>query len=423
MAGIEYHLEHRDGEFLILTNDGAKNFRLMRTAAGKTARPNWEEWIAHRPEVKLEDFEVFGGFVVVYEREQGLTKIRVIEPAAAGDHYVEFPEPVYTAWGAGNPEYASAALRFSYTSLVAPRAVYEYDMRTRAKRLLKETEVLGGYDRTRYRTERLYAQSADGARVPMSLVCRRDLDPAKTHPLLLYGYGAYGLSVDPQFSSVRLSLLDRGFIYVIAHVRGGGDLGRPWYEDGKLLKKNNTFADFTACAEHLIRAGLTSPPQLAIWGGSAGGLLIGAVLNRRPELFGAAVAEVPFVDVVNTMLDPSLPLTVIEYEEWGNPGQKEYFEAMLGYSPYENVRRAAYPALLIDTGLNDPRVQYWEPVKWAQKLRELKTGDRKVLVRINMGTGHGGASGRYDSLKEVAFQYAFLLGQTGMRGAVREAGA
>ncbi|MSR78009.1 MAG: S9 family peptidase [Candidatus Omnitrophica bacterium] len=411
---LEYGAIHHGNRFFILTNENAVNFKLMQTSVERPEKENWKEVIGHRPGVKLEGAEAFENHLVVYEREEGLMKIRITDIHTQSFHYLDFPEPVYTAWGGSNPEFKSSKLRFGYTSLVTPSCVFDYDMNQRTRELKKQTEVLGGYDPSRYETKRIYAAAKDGTRIPVSLVYRKGIALDGNNPLFLYGYGSYGISIDPEFSSVRLSLLDRGFIFAIAHIRGGGDLGRPWYEDGKFLKKKNTFQDFIACAEHLIRESYTQSKKMVIYGGSAGGLLIGNVLNERPELFFAAIAKVPFVDIVNTMLDKSLPLTVGEYEEWGNPENKTFFDYMLSYSPYDHVKIQDYPHLLITTGLNDPRVQYWEPAKWTAKLRTLKTDSNLLLLKIEMGSGHGGPSGRYEHLKEIAFDYAFVLNRFGM---------
>jgi len=324
-------------------------------------------------------------------------------------HYVDFPEPVYTYWRSRNPDFNTNILRFNYTSLVTPRSVFDYDMDTKTRELKKQYEVLGGYDPSLYQSERIFAKASDGTMVPISLVYKKGMVKDGNNPLYLYGYGAYGISREPTFSSNRLSLLDRGFIYAIAHVRGGGEMGRYWYDEGKLLKKKNTFTDFIACAEHLIAENYSSSDKLVIYGGSAGGLLVGAVTNMRPDLFKAVIADVPFVDALNTMLDPSIPLTVIEYEEWGNPNEKEYYDYMKSYSPYDNVGTKDYPHMLITAGLNDPRVQYWEPAKWTAKLRALKTDKNILLLKTKMGEGHMGASGRYDYLKDIAFEYAFIF--------------
>lgn len=407
--GLEYYVEHHEKRFFVLTNDGAKNFRLMETPEDETSVCSWREVLKDHEDVKLEDMEIFSRHLVLFERSDGNVRIRVIDLTSGQHHLPDFSEPVFTTWEGTNLEYDTRILRFGYSSMVTPASVFDYDMEKRTRVLMKQQEVLGGFDASRYVSERLHVSSHDGVQVPVSLVYRRGLEKTGENPVYLYGYGSYGIAMDPVFSSNRLSLLDRGFVFAIAHVRGGGDLGRMWYEDGKLKKKKNTFLDFIAAAEHLIREGWTCPARLAISGGSAGGLLMGAVTNLRPELFRAVVAEVPFVDVVNTMLDRSLPLTVIEHEEWGNPEEKDFFEYIRSYSPYDNVRRADYPEMLVVSGYHDPRVQYWEPAKWVARLRDNNSGKSKILLRMNMGAGHGGASGRYDFLKEIAFEYAFIL--------------
>jgi oligopeptidase B len=408
--GIEYTVDHHGSRFYITTNDDAPNFRLVSAPVESPSREHWTAVLPYRPAVKLDSTDAFRDHLVVWEREAGLRQVRIIEFAGGGEHLVSFPEPVYTVRQHENPEFDTALLRFSYTSMVTPNSVVDYDMGARSWTVRKQTEVLGGYDAARYRTERLFAPAPDGTPVPVSLVYQLPLErPGGPRPLLLNGYGAYGISSDPSFSSNSLSLLDRGFVVAIAHVRGGEEMGRPWYDGGKLLNKPNSFTDFIAAAEHLVAEGYTSPERLAINGGSAGGLLMGAVTNMRPDLFRAVVAEVPFVDVVNTMLDASLPLTVIEYDEWGNPNHPEYYACIRAYSPYDNVREQPYPHLLVTAGLNDPRVAYWEPAKWTARLRARKTDDNRLLLKTNMGAGHGGASGRWDYLREVAFKYAFLL--------------
>ncbi|MFQ5753205.1 MAG: prolyl oligopeptidase family serine peptidase, partial [bacterium] len=349
-----------------------------------------------------------------YERENGLKKISIRDFRNQKTHYVEFPEPVYTYWPGRNPDFNTNLLRFTYTSLVTPRSVFDYNMETRTRELKKQYEVLGGYEPANYASERIFAEASDGTKVPISLVYKKGMSKNGKNPLYLYGYGSYGASMDPNFNSNRLSLLDRGFVFAIAHIRGGGEMGRYWYDQGKLLHKKNTFTDFISCAEYLIAENYTSRDKLVISGGSAGGLLMGAVINMRPDLFKAVIAKVPFVDVINTMLDASIPLTVIEYEEWGNPYEKAYYDYMKSYSPYDNVESKDYPNLLITAGLNDPRVQYWEPAKWTAKLRALKTGSHILLLKTNMGAGHGGASGRYDRLKDVAFEYAFIFDVLGI---------
>jgi oligopeptidase B len=411
---VEYSVAHHEQWFYVVTNDGAKTFRMMRTPVANPGKHDWEEVIAARPEVTLEGAEAFRDHLIVYEREGGLPKIRVHDFRTGVLHYIDFPEPVYTASGAANPEYNSKLFRFNYTSLVTPASVFDYDMETRERELKKQYEVLGGYDPARYESERIHATAPDGVHVPVSLVYRKGLARDGSAPALMYGYGAYGHSSDPAFNSDRLSLLDRGFVFAIAHVRGGADLGRPWHDNGKLLKKKNTFYDFIACAESLIGGRYTSPDRFAIIGGSAGGLLMGAVANLRPELFGVIVAKVPFVDTLNTMLDPTLPLTISEYEEWGNPEQKEFYNYIRSYSPYDNIEPKAFPKILATGGLNDPRVSYWEPAKWVAKLRVLKTNDSLLLLKINLDSGHFGASGRYERMKETAFDYAFILHALGV---------
>ena len=414
-AGVEYGVSHHGDRFFIATNDGAPNFRLVSAPVANPSRERWTEVLPHRPAVKVDSADAFRDHLVVYEREAGLRQIRVLDLARGGDHLVAFPEPVYTVRQHENPEFDTTLLRFTYTSMVTPAEVVDYDMAARSWTVRKQTEVLGGYDPARYRTERLFATAPDGTRVPVSLVYQLPLErPGGPRPLLLNGYGAYGVSFDPAFSSSSLSLLDRGFVVAIAHVRGGEELGRPWYDGGRLLNKPNSFTDFIAAAEHLVAEGLTSPERLAIAGGSAGGLLMGAVTNLRPDLFRVVLAEVPFVDVVNTMLDASLPLTVIEYDEWGNPNDPEHYRGIRSWSPYDNVRAQAYPDMLVTAGLNDPRVAYWEPAKFTARLRAVKTDANRLLLRTNMGAGHGGASGRWDYLREVAFKYAFLLDVLGL---------
>jgi len=410
----EYHVDHFEDRFLIRTNDQAKNFRLMATAIDKPGREHWLEVIPHRADVFLGDFEIFKNYLAVEERQRGLTQIRVVPWSDEKEHYLEFQEPAYRAHIGNNPELDTTVLRFEYTSMKTPLSIYDYDMVTRQRVLLKQEEVLGGFNADRYVTERLYANAADGTEIPISIVYLKGTNRNGQSPLLLYGYGAYGFSMDPAFASPRLSLIDRGFVYAIAHVRGGQEFGRAWYEDGKLLKKRNTFTDFIACAEHLIRERFTNPEKLFAMGRSAGGLLMGAVTNMRPDLFKGIVAEVPFVDVVTTMLDPSIPLTTGEYDEWGDPNEREYYDYMLSYSPYDNVERKAYPNLLITGGLHDSQVQYWEPAKWAAKLRELKTDKSRLLLKTNMEAGHGGASGRFRRHHETAFSYTFLLDLVGI---------
>jgi oligopeptidase B len=408
-TGIEYSIAHHGDYFYITTNEGAINFKLMKTPVTKSAKENWQTVIPHREDIYLLGVSAFIDHLIIYEQEEGVPKLRVRKFSTGEEHYISFPEPIYSVGDAGNPEFQTNIFRFSYTSLVTPASVFDYNLDTKERELKKETPVLGGYDRTQYVSERLYAIASDGASVPISLVYKKGIEKNGTNPLLLTAYGAYGSNYSVYFSSIRLSLLDRGVVYAIAHIRGGSEKGRKWYEDGKLLNKKNTFTDFICCAEHLIQEKWTSPQHLAINGGSAGGLLMGAVVNMRPDLFKVAIADVPFVDIVTTILDPSLPLTVIEWEEWGNPKDKIYYDYMKSYSPYDNVEAKNYPDLLITAGLNDPRVAYWEPAKWTAKLRDLKTDNNLLLLKTNMDAGHGGASGRYEQLKETAFEFAFLL--------------
>lgn len=408
---LEYAADHFGAYFYIRTNDEAQNFKLVKAPITSPSKENWIEVIPHRPEVLLEDFDLFSKFLVTQERSMGLTQIR-IQPWEVGaeGHSLPFDDETYTAYVGMNPEFDTTLLRFGYNSLVSPSSVYDYDMVTRHKTLLKQQEVVGGHEPSDYHSERIWAEAADGVLVPISLVYQKStFKKDGNSPVLLYAYGSYGYSMDPYFSSNRLSLLQRGFVFAIAHIRGGEDLGRAWYEDGKLLKKKNTFTDFIACAAHLIEKNYTSPAHLYAMGGSAGGLLMGAVINMRPDLFQGVVANVPFVDVVTTMLDESIPLTTGEFQEWGNPKEKEYYDYMLSYSPYDNVKEQAYPNLLVTSGLHDSQVQYWEPTKWVAKLRELKTDQRTLLLFTNMEAGHGGASGRFNPLKEIALEYAFLL--------------
>jgi oligopeptidase B len=406
---MEYKVEHHGNDFYIVTNDNAVNFKLVKAPVSDPRKDNWQEVIPHRPEIKLDGVDAFANHLAVYERNNGLKTMRLRDLRTGSDQFVEFPEPVYTFWPGPNEEFATNWIRFTYNSLVTPQSVFDYNMETKERVLKKQEEILGGYDPAKYESHRLLVTVRDGKRVPISLVHRKGISHNGRTPMLLYGYGSYGASMDPTFSSNRLSLLDRGFTFAIAHIRGGGEMGRPWYENGKFLHKKNTFNDFIACDEYLIRNGYTSPERLAIHGGSAGGLLMGAVTNMRPELFNVVVAQVPFVDVVNTMLDETIPLTVVEYEEWGNPSDKDFYNYMMSYSPYENVWGRDYPNILITAGLNDPRVGYWEPAKWTAKLRRLKTDHNRLLLKTNMGAGHGGASGRYDYLREIAFIYAFIL--------------
>ncbi|HVY06256.1 MAG TPA: S9 family peptidase [Burkholderiales bacterium] len=409
----EYFVDHGHAMFYIVTNDKGRNFRLVTGPVDDPSPARWTEVIPHRDDVMLEGVDVFSRHLVAHERAGGFPRLRVIRLADRQEHIVEMPEPVYSVGGGPNMEFDTDVYRFHYGSYVTPESEYDYHLDSRERTLLKQREVRG-YDPTKYRSEVHYAVAADGTRIPISLVYRIDLRRKDAQPLLLYGYGSYGYSLDVDFSSVRLSLLDRGVIFATAHVRGGSEMGKHWHDSGRMLNKKNTFTDFIACAEHLIREHYTAPAQLVIEGGSAGGLLMGAVTNLRPDLFRAVVAEVPFVDVVNTMLDASLPLTTGEYEEWGNPNDKAYYDYMSGYSPYDNLSKANYPAMLVETSLNDSQVMYWEPAKYVAKLRTLKTDANPLLLHVNMDAGHGGASGRYDYLRELAFTYAFILGTLGI---------
>ncbi len=406
---LEYSVEHHGNQFFIVTNADAVNFKLMRAAASNPSRANWEEMIPHRETVKLDSVSAFQNHLVISEREAGLQKIRVHNLTTDAEHAVDFPEPVYTVRQGRNPEFNTNTLRFNYASLVTPMSVFDYEMDTGTRELKKRDEVLGGYNPSLYESERIFANATDGTPIPISLVYKKGLIKDGGSPLLLYGYGSYGINSEPYFSSNRLSLLDRGFRYAIAHIRGGEEMGRTWYETGKLLHKRNTFTDFVACADHLVAEKYTTSDKLVIQGGSAGGLLMGAVTNMRPELFEIVIAKVPFVDVVNTMLDTSIPLTVIEYDEWGNPNENVFYDYIKSYSPYDNIEAKVYPHILVTAGLNDPRVHYWEPTKWTAKLRALKTGDNRLLLKTEMGAGHGGPSGRYDYLREIAFEYAFIF--------------
>jgi oligopeptidase B len=378
-------------------------------------RENWHEIVPHREDVYLSDVELFKNYFALEERARGLTQIRVVPWSGRGDHYLAFDEPAYRASLGSNLEFDTTRLRFEYTSMKTPLSIYDYETTTRERVLLKREEILGGFDSDNYITERRYARASDGVEVPISIVYREGLTRNGENPLLLYGYGSYGVSIDAAFQSPRLSLVDRGFVFAIAHIRGGQELGRQWYEDGKLFKKKNTFSDFIACAEFLIREKFTRAEKLFAMGRSAGGLLMGAISNMRPDLFRGIVAEVPFVDVVTTMLDSSIPLTTGEYDEWGDPNQKEFYDYMLSYSPYDNVGNKYYPAMLVTAGLHDSQVQYWEPAKWVAKLRELKADKNRVLLKTNMEAGHGGASGRFRRHRETAFSYVFLLDLAGIK--------
>jgi oligopeptidase B len=411
---VLYDVEHHDDKFLIVTNKDALNFRLMETPVNETGVENWKEVIPNRDDVLLEGIDVFKDYLVITERKKGLLQLRIRELKTNAEHYVDFGEPAYTAYAGSNPEYNTTNLRYIYTSLTTPNSVYDYDMASRSKELKKRQEVVGGYDPDEYVTERLYATARDGAQVPVSLVYKKGTPKSSDTPLLLYAYGSYGNSMDAAFSSTRLSLLNRGFIYAIAHIRGGAEMGRQWYEDGKMFKKKNTFNDFIDCAEFLIQQHYTSSAHLFAEGGSAGGLLMGAISNMRPELWRGIIADVPFVDVVTTMLDESIPLTTNEFDEWGNPMNKDSYDYMKSYSPYDNIERKEYPNMLVTTGLHDSQVQYFEPAKWVARLRTHKTDQNVLLLKTNMEAGHGGASGRFDYLKEIALQFAFMFALEGI---------
>ncbi len=412
---LEYSVNHYEDKFYIVTNFEAKNFRLMETSVKNPGIENWKEVIPHRSDILLNSIEIFKNYLVVSERKDGLTQLRVRPWTGGPEYYIDFGEEAYTTYVSTNREFDTDVLRYGYTSLTTPNSVYDFHMSTRERKLLKQQEVIGDFDPANYETKRLYATVDDGTEIPISMVYRKDIPENGKNPLLLYGYGSYGMTIDPGFSSVRLSLLDRGFIFAIAHVRGSQVYGRQWYEDGKFLKKKNTFTDFIDCAEFLLEENYTDKDHLYAMGGSAGGLLMGAVVNMAPELFNGVIAAVPFVDVVTTMLDESIPLTTGEFDEWGNPKEKKYYEYMLSYSPYDNVVAQDYPNMLVTTGLHDSQVQYWEPAKWVAKLRELKTDDNLLLLYTNMETGHGGASGRFQRHRETAMEYAFLLMLEGIK--------
>lgn len=409
--GVEYGMSHYGDHFYVLTNkDGATNFKLMKTDENNTSSDNWKEFIPHREDVLLEDIDIFKDYYVISERTNGLNKVQINRWDGTNSYYLPFESETYTAGVGRNPDFDTEILRYGYNSMTTPTSIIDFNMRTKEKEVKKEQEVLGGkFDKDNYKEERIWATARDGVKVPMSIVYHKDTPLSKTTPILQYAYGSYGNTIDPSFSTVRLSLLDRGFVYVIAHIRGGEYLGRPWYEDGKLLKKKNTFTDFVDCSQYLIDEGYTSADHLYAMGGSAGGLLMGAVINMAPQLYNGVIAAVPFVDVVTTMLDDSIPLTTGEYDEWGNPNEKTYYEYMKSYSPYDQVVAQEYPNLLVTTGLHDSQVQYFEPAKWVAKLREMKSDKNLLMMDINMDAGHGGASGRFEALKEVAKEYAFIL--------------
>jgi oligopeptidase B len=411
VRGLEYSISHFGDSFYILTNkDKATNFKLMKTPENATEKKHWKEVLAHREDVLIEDIEIFSNYLVVEERSNGLNHIRIMPWSGEGEYYLPFGSETYNAYTTTNVDFDTDILRYSYQSMATPSSVIDFNMKTKEKEIKKEQEVLGGqFDKNNYIEERVWATAKDGTKVPISLVYRKDLKKDGTNPLLQYAYGSYGVTMEPYFSTTRLSLLDRGFIYAIAHIRGGEDLGRQWYEDGKLLKKKNTFTDFIDCSKFLIQEKYTSPAHLYAEGGSAGGLLMGAVVNMAPELYHGVIAQVPFVDVITTMLDDSIPLTTGEYDEWGNPNNKKYYDYMLSYSPYDNVKEQVYPNLFVSTGLHDSQVQYWEPAKWVAKLRTVKKGSSVLYLHTNMDAGHGGASGRFEAIKELAKEFAFLL--------------
>ena len=412
--GLEYSIEHYADKFYITTNWDAQNFRLMETPIAKTTKSNWKEKIPERKDTLLEGIEIFKNYMVLSERANANTLMQIIDQSSSQKHYLNFGEEAYTIYPSTNTDFNTELLRFGYTSLTTPSSTYDYNMKSKEKTLLKQQEVVGGYNPDDYQTERLWATATDGTKVPMSIVYKKGLKKEGKNPTLVYAYGSYGSSTSPTFSSTRLSLLDRGFVWAIAHIRGGQEMGRQWYEDGKLFKKKNTFTDFIDCTQYLIDEQYTSPEHLYALGGSAGGLLMGAVVNMRPDLYKGVIAKVPFVDVVTTMLDESIPLTTGEFDEWGNPKDLELFLYMLEYSPYDQVKPQEYPNMLVTTGLHDSQVQYWEPAKWVAKLRELKTDNNTLLLRTNMETGHGGASGRFKTYWETAQEYAFLFDLEGI---------
>lgn len=413
--GLEYSIDHYGDKFYVVTNLDAQNFRLMETPVAKTAKQNWKEKIAHRKDTLLQGIEIFKDYLVLSERANANTLMRVIDQKTGKKHYLDFGEQAYTTYPSINLDFDTELLRYGYTSMATPSSTYDYNMRTRERKLLKQQEVVGGHNPSDFVTERQWATADDGTLIPMSIVYKKGIEKNGTNPTLLYGYGSYGSSMSPTFSSTRLSLLNRGFVYVIAHIRGGQEMGRQWYEDGKMFKKKNTFTDFIDCAEYLVEEKYTTPEKLFASGGSAGGLLMGAVVNMRPDLFKGVIAAVPFVDVVTTMLDESIPLTTGEFDEWGNPKNPESYMYMLEYSPYDQVKPQDYPNMLVTTGFHDSQVQYWEPAKWVAKLRELKTDDNKLLLRTNMETGHGGTTGRFKVYRETAQEYAFLLDLAGIK--------
>tara|TARA_B100000524_G_scaffold88067_1_gene41107 strand:+ start:3181 stop:5235 length:2055 start_codon:yes stop_codon:yes gene_type:complete len=407
--GLEYGIYHQGNQFYIVTNQDHLNFSIKTCNLDSTNKENWKEFIAGRENVLIEGLDVFNDFLVISERENGLTNLNVMNLENDSSHYIPFNEPAYVAGTSTNLMMDSNVLRFAYNSMINPGTLYEYNMLSKESKVLKEKEIVGGYNKQEFISERIWATGRDGTKIPMSMVYKKGIKKDGNNPTLLYAYGSYGYSIDPSFSSNRLSLLERGFIFVIAHIRGGEEMGRKWYEDGKLLKKKNTFYDFIDCSKYLIDEKYCSSSNLYASGGSAGGLLMGAIINMNPELYNGVIAHVPFVDVITTMLDETIPLTTGEYDEWGNPNDKKYYDYMKSYSPYDNISQKDYPNLLITTGFHDSQVQYWEPAKWIAKLRELKTDNHLLLLKTNMKTGHGGASGRFEYLKEIAFDYAFLF--------------
>ncbi len=411
---LEYDVSHFEDKFYIRTNLDAKNFRLMETSVNSTEKENWKEIIPNRDDVLFSGLEIFRNFLVLSERKNGLNQIRIINQSDKSDYYIDFGEETYDAWISMNPEFDTEILRYGYTSMTTPSSTFDYNMVSKEKTLLKQQEVLGDFSPDNYEAKRLWATAEDGTKIPISVVYKKGIKLDGNNPLLLYAYGSYGYSMDAYFSSVRLSLLNRGFVYAIAHIRGGQEMGRYWYEDGKLLKKKNTFTDFIACSEYLIAEKYTNKDKLFAMGGSAGGLLMGAIVNMRPDLYKGVIAAVPFVDVMTTMLDETIPLTTSEYDEWGNPNEKVYYDYMLSYSPYDQVKAQNYPNMLVTTGLHDSQVQYFEPTKWVAKLRDMKTDDNLLLLSINMETGHGGASGRFDRYKETALEYVFMFDLIGI---------
>ncbi len=413
--GIEYSVSHFGDHFFIRTNYKAKNFRLVRTSVNKTGKENWEEVIPNRKDVYLSDFELFRNYLVLNEKKYGLNRFRVIKWDDKSEYYIDFGEETYSAYISVNREFTSDNLRYGYSSMTTPNSVFDYDMNNKKKKLLKRDEVLGNFNPENYKTKRFFASAGDETKIPISLVYRKDKFLKGNNPLYIYGYGSYGFSMSASFRSDRLSLLDRGFIFAIAHVRGGQEMGRHWYEDGKLLKKKNTFTDFIDCTRFLLKEGYGNPYKVFAMGGSAGGLLMGAIVNMAPELFSGIIAHVPWVDVVTTMLDDTIPLTTSEYDEWGNPNEKKYYDYMLSYSPYDNVKKGKFPAMLVTTGLHDSQVQYWEPAKWVAKIRYLKTDNNVLLLHTNMDAGHGGASGRFRRYKEKALEYAFIFDLLGIK--------